>query len=108
MNKIEQVARAIYETWARSRGIDVGWDEVQGMSETEGFPSGKAVHQLAMDEARAAIEAMREPTEAMKVAGCKQDDPLGELIDWRGDRATTREVVSGVYQAMIDDLLSED
>ncbi|WEK50366.1 MAG: hypothetical protein P0Y66_22435 [Candidatus Kaistia colombiensis] len=42
-----------------------------------------------------------EPTEAMAIAGCEQDDPLGGLVDWRGGNTTTREVVSGVYRAML-------
>lgn len=42
-----------------------------------------------------------EPTEAMNVAGCKEDDILGELVDWRGENTTTRETVARVYRAML-------
>ena len=42
-----------------------------------------------------------EPTEEMKVAGCDHDDPLGRLVDWQGAGVTTREVVAGVFGAMI-------
>lgn len=42
-----------------------------------------------------------EPTEEMKVAGCKEDDILGELVDWRGDNVTTRDAVARVYRAML-------
>lgn len=42
-----------------------------------------------------------EPTEEMKVAGCDHDDPLGRLVDWQGKDVTTREVVAGVFGAMI-------
>lgn len=41
------------------------------------------------------------PTEAMKVAGCDHDDPLGRLVDWNEGNVTTRETVAGVYEAMI-------
>lgn len=75
---VERVARAIAET----RAYGVGWEE-----------------RLA----RAAIAAMREPTEAMQVAegidtlGCKAR--LGEYLDdWDA---------AGVWQAMIDAALAE-
>lgn len=57
------------------------------------------------DEAIAAIDtvfaSMKEPSEIMSIAGCKADDPLGELVDWNGDNCTTREAVNTVWQAMI-------
>ncbi len=68
---------------------------------------------IACAEARAALSESeqttadgwmlvpREPTEAMNVAGCKEDDILGELVDWRGENTTTRETVARVYRAMI-------
>lgn len=40
-------------------------------------------------------------TEEMNVAGCKADDPLGGLVDWRGNETTTREAVDTVYRAML-------
>lgn len=42
-----------------------------------------------------------EPTEAMCVAGCREDDILGELVDWRGPDTTTREVVANLYRTML-------
>lgn len=42
-----------------------------------------------------------QPTEAMLIAGCKADDILGELVDWRGANCTTREAVGRVYRAMV-------
>lgn len=43
----------------------------------------------------------REPTEAMKVAGLREVDPLGELLDWHGKNTATREDILDVYRAMI-------
>lgn len=88
MGMVEKVARAIY-------AVDGG--------------KGWHLHEkFYMDSARAAIEAMREPTEIMLVAGCNHDDPLGGLVDWRGENVTTRETIGGVFTAMIDAVLSHD
>lgn len=62
--------------------------------------------------ARAAVKATREydrdhVSEAMAVAGCKHDDPLGELVDWRDVDGVTREIVTGVFQAMLNAAISE-
>jgi hypothetical protein len=54
---IERVARAIYETWAQRTGLGESWDEIVRLNHS--FVG------LAHAEARAAIEAMREPTAAM-------------------------------------------
>lgn len=60
--------------------------------------------EIYVPDARAAIatiaEATKEPTEAMNVAGCLHDDPLGELVNWYGSDVTTRSTVAGVYKAM--------
>lgn len=48
------------------------------------------------------LTALQEPTEEMLVAGCKEDDILGELVDWRGDRCTTREAIRNVFLASIN------
>lgn len=56
-------------------------------------------------EAQAVAEGWKlvpvDPTEAMCVAGCREDDILGELVDWRGPDTTTREVVANLYRAML-------
>lgn len=57
--------------------------------------------------ARAALQAIREPDEAVQVAGCQADDPLGGLTDWRGEGDTSRDGVARVFTAMIDSILSE-
>lgn len=70
------------------------------MSEAEGFPSGKAAYQLAMDEARAAIQAIREPSEGMERRG--RDALSSNGVDLAG-----RDDSRMCWQAMIDQLLSE-
>lgn len=56
-------------------------------------------------EAQAVAEGWKlvpvDPTEAMCVAGCREDDILGELVDWRGPDTTTREVVANLYRTML-------
>ncbi|OEI84668.1 hypothetical protein BA060_02230 [Brucella sp. B13-0095] len=47
------------------------------------------------------LAALQEPTEGMNVAGCQADDPLGALIDWRGENCTPREGVANVWRAML-------
>ncbi len=100
---IERVARAMHEELAGGDPDELIHHPAQNSWEQ---PTRKRWEQWE-DAARAAIEAMREPTEAMKLAGCKHDDPLGELVDWRGADTTTREAVGGVFTAMIDAALEE-
>ena len=60
---------------------------------------------LSQPEAQAVPKGWKlvpiEPTEAMCVAGCREDDILGELVDWRGPDTTTREVVANLYRAIL-------
>jgi hypothetical protein len=51
---VEQVARASFAAWAKKRGKDYVFED---MDEEE--------HEWSMDHARAMIEAMQVPTEAM-------------------------------------------
>lgn len=70
MNKIEQVARAIYEAWAKEKkATEYTWENVVEVvaSTTNGeSPSVHEIYKLAFLEAFAAIEAMRVPTEGMR------------------------------------------
>lgn len=79
MSKIEEVAKAIYDTWAQKKGAEADWqlvcDAAATTSEKE-FPALHETYNLAFKEARAAIEAMREPTDAMVDAGQWQIDPV--------------------------------
>ena len=72
---------------------DVRWQQING-----------AERNLCLASAQAAIStilaALQEPTEGMNVAGCQADDPLGALIDWRGENCTPREGVANVWRAM--------
>lgn len=61
---IERVARAIFETYGKEEGLDGGWDDVLSAAEI-GAPIATRWRDLAFKEARAAIEAMREPTTEM-------------------------------------------
>lgn len=48
------------------------------------------------------LAALQEPSEGMNVEGCQADDPLGEMIDWRGENCTPREGVAKVWRAMLN------
>lgn len=75
MNKmIERVARAICATMSGT-GDDHQWE-------------------MFVDEARAAIEAMREPTQAMR-------DAMNDDIDWDGD--AVRAYVAGIDAALTEE-----
>lgn len=69
---IEKVARAIFEQFKRALGGEGGFDDLTGEE------------RLVMTGlARAAIEAMREPTKEMIIAG---NDTIDECIDfWNYD-----------------------
>lgn len=68
---VEKVARAIYEAFCEAEGIDATWEELRRMNAADGYATAKKWHRLAFVEARAAIEALRDPTEAMIVAGAE-------------------------------------
>jgi hypothetical protein len=79
MKLVEKVARAMYETNQFVRG----WDH----------PKTAAMwHEIYRRKAIAALKAMREPTEAMVVAGVHHDN-MGDM--------------AGRWQAMIDAAISE-
>lgn len=80
MNKIEQVARAIYEATEPKNVWEIRSDEFK---------------RDYLDYARAAIEAMREPTEAM----CSAAEDSGSL--------EAGSSPFGAWQAMIDAALKE-
>lgn len=58
---IERGAKAIYEKWAANRNIGEPWDEVVRLNHS--------IADEARQEARAVIESMRDPTDAMIDAG---------------------------------------
>jgi hypothetical protein len=57
----------------------------------------------ALDDARVAIAAMREPTEAMQVAGATEDVCVAHTAEHRGRCLTPTHV----WRAMIDAALKE-
>ena len=63
MTKIEEVARAIYDTAWYQGAYDIDKHTIDSWQIEE-----------ARQQARAAIEAMREPTEDMVLAGYETDD----------------------------------
>ena len=91
---VEQVARAI------DRQAFYAWDK---------HGRDTNARQCAFAQARAAIEAMSEPTEAMVLDGhaetpyCNGADPHGII----GDRSCN-EAITDVWQAMIRAALKED
>lgn len=85
---VERVARAILQAEADERGIEAGWD---------GLPPN-IQHALVL-QARAAIEAMREPTEGMLSAAA------AKLYDASQHGEPLNAFVAGHYRAMIDGAL---
>lgn len=82
---IERVARALYNREARGHG---DW--------SVDCPPGSTFERYWLDSARAAIEAMREPTEAMYRAAETAIDPL-----------SSESAVGQYWPAMIDAALAE-
>ena len=85
MTKLEEVARAIYER--RSRRTGYVWPG-------DVYP---AVRNRCLSDARAAIEALREPSAALTVGHWT-------TLEYSGD---TRETCHAVWREMIDAILSE-
>lgn len=83
---IEKVAINIYDNELEG-GRSCSWDDL--------FSSEKTQY---MRQAKAAIEAMREPTEGMKIAG---------TLD-AGCGGPDEEYIGQVWQAMIDAALKEE
>lgn len=121
MTPLERAARAAEEidqlgfSLTLTRLVDgvstykLTYDDGDGPFEFDDINDGYAhvSRKRSLARARAVIEAIREPDEAMMVAGCKADDILGELVDWRDYDCTTRETVSRVYKAMIERMLAD-
>ncbi len=98
MTMIERVARAIYETWAQEKGAEADWPlvcEAVATTNEQEFPALHATYSLALNEARAAIEAMREPTDAMVDAGEGTMCPHAACIFTDMIDAALNEQVSG-------------
>lgn len=65
MGMVERVARAIHEAWAKEEGSEVTWPELLDRAGRDGYPNAKKWLGMTYAKARAAIEAMREPTPEM-------------------------------------------
>lgn len=96
MDMVERVARAMKPTTAKlvDRLISMGADQ------------SEAIALLPLPEARAAIEAMREPTEAMLKAGASVEVPRGHGGDDWNEEIGDYEAESA-YTAMIDAALTK-
>lgn len=81
MTKVEEVARAIYGTTALSQTTPQ-WESVR-----------YELKDLFLHQAQVAIEAMREPTSEMVIAGCRHEN-FGDM--------------AGRWHAMIDAALAEE
>lgn len=107
MSKVEEVAKAIFEAWAKEEGSDATWSEVCEMVGQDGYVNAKKWHRMAFAEARAAIRAMRGPTKAMKEAGF--DAVLGSVDALPcGPIEIQSDAGSYTWHAMIDEALRED
>lgn len=104
MSKIEEVARAIepnaFRLFENMRDycLRSGDGEAEALSTAE-WAHGKDVER-AKEKARAAIEAMQEPTANMSMKGLVQSE--------RDDINLTPEEVDDIWGAMIDAALSEE
>lgn len=76
--------------------IDPDFDDLP-RDHTEGNPEDEITQEAVIRLARAAIEAMREPSEALVIAGGEFEDRDGKV---------TRYVADGVWRLMIDAALS--
>ena len=86
MTKLEEVARAMF-----ARGHDESWDETDA-----------PVHKIYLDDARAAVEALREPGEGMTARGLEALVEKFEAGGVRGSHET-----DAVWQAMLTAILEE-
>jgi hypothetical protein len=78
MDMVEKVARAIWE----DRHPDIGWSDIERLT--------------FLGHARSAIEAMREPTQAMLAA------PTMNNFAWRTEEEVTHGDIALAWRQMID------
>jgi hypothetical protein len=95
---IEKVARAIYEADPES-----GYHPDDRLSFWAGDGYSDEVWNLWRAIARAAIEAMREPTDAMDEAG----SAVHEASDTDPHREWNGADIDGIWKAMIDEALNQ-
>lgn len=92
---VERVAKAMWEKRREISRLDY---EIELDEWGDGtVPAGCGV----LDEARAAIEAMREPTEQMR------DHGKGEHHHWDGRLAYRADIAVSIFNSMIDAALEE-
>lgn len=95
MNMVEKVARAMM---VAKNGGDY-WDEMSDDSDVDYVGRTEALKM-----ARAAIEAMREPTDAMKLAA---DRAMTGVFYWNYEVKDESASGAVIYSAMIDKALDE-
>lgn len=102
-SKIEEVARAIYDEQREHEGVSITWEEaISGEFE---FPNYFLRVLRCRAEARAAIKAMREPTEAMMGVGGLKCETL--MFDGEGSGVIFTDM-GVVFAAMIEAALQEE
>lgn len=100
MSKVEEVARAMWSQrvkFAAEQGIDLSDKDIDRMLVSNGV----------LEEAKAAIEALRVPTERMIDMGCAAKVDLYPAYEGEKPQPTGGDVASASYQAMIDAALKE-
>lgn len=98
---IETVAKAIYEAKRLIEGVDSTWDEVkERASRPDGYAYAKLSYAASTNAARAVIEAMMEPTEAMVNAAWPLPNFDGPIMDHR------KSDLKDYWQAMLSEALS--
>lgn len=107
---VERVARATWEHWrtlpiASEECADCDWNEINRLAdlpplESSGRNPATVIRDAALSQARATIEAMEAPIEAMIDAGCRE-------MALRESSDSFEGTVKDVYQAMIKAALDE-
>lgn len=111
---VERVARAIFNKWREREKAETTWeDALAGHAAGPGeFPHMHRTVELARAEAIAAIEAMREPTQAMKKAAADAAERISiEDYDSDDEFCGMRFPIwdaHEVYSATVDAALSEE
>lgn len=105
MTMVERLARALWEDWSRCQICpewqrEITWEWLAEKA-AEGAHPAPLYYESALSQARAAIEALREPNEAM-LAGL-YDDPIWEYKD----SYLGKQQVIDMWKHMIDAALSE-
>lgn len=103
MTKIEEIARAVWEKRESRKRKPEGWEFVH-----PNHPSKR----IALEDALAVLQAIREPTEDALITGAaveaeKWDGRCNFAVLGRADRQRYKDRLGEAFTAMIDHLIQE-